>query len=156
MNAAANVVVRRAGVNDVAALSELCAAHAAYERATFDSTGHRQRLASALASLQPRVRLIIAEHDGTPVGYAASTREFSTWSGREYLHMDCLFVTDTRRGQGIGQRLFEAVTAAAQHDGIRRIQWQTPDWNVDAIRFYQRCGAQAEPKQRFRIILDSR
>jgi GNAT superfamily N-acetyltransferase len=154
MAAADNVVIRHATADDLSAISGLCAAHAAYERAAFKSNGHSERLVLALTSTQPRVRLIIAEHGCTPVGYVALSREFSTWSGREFVHMDCLFVTANKRGLGIGRRLFEAALTAATQDGIGEIQWQTPDWNSDAIRFYHRLGAHAVTKLRFRMTLN--
>ncbi|MBL4707385.1 MAG: hypothetical protein JKY48_02970 [Flavobacteriales bacterium] len=33
--------------------------------------------------------------------------------------------------------------------GASLIQWQTPDFNVDAIRFYKRRGATSKLKGRF-------
>jgi GNAT superfamily N-acetyltransferase len=87
------------------------------------------------------------------LGYAAYSLEFATWTGREYVHLDCLFVRDTNRGNGIGQALLARVTQAATELGAREIQWQTPDWNAEAIRFYQRAGATGRHKVRFTLQL---
>jgi GNAT superfamily N-acetyltransferase len=146
-------LVRRAGQDDLAAVTELCAAHAAYERAAFDPVGHAGRLADAIDGTSPRIVLLIAEISERPVGYAAISREFSTWAGRDYLHMDCLFVYERRRGQGIGRQLFEAVLHEARTSGIAGVQWQTPDWNENAIQFYRALGAADAAKARFALWL---
>jgi hypothetical protein len=45
--------------------------------------------------------------------------------------------------------LLNAVRAHAAVSGIPEIQWQTPDWNEDAARFYLPTGAAMLPKARF-------
>ncbi len=37
---------------------------------------------------------------------------------------------------------------------VREVQWQTPDWNTNAVRFYLRLGAQASNKTRFKLAID--
>ena len=39
--------------------------------------------------------------------------------------------------------------------GIDEIQWQTPEWNADAARFYRRLGATETVKRRFALELDA-
>jgi len=68
---------------------------------------------------------------------------------REYLHMDCLFVRAGHRGAGIGAALIASVVQFAQAHELNEVQWQTPDWNVDAARFYRRLGGVAQQKVRF-------
>lgn len=83
------------------------------------------------------------------LGYASATVNFSTWTGRPFLHLDCLFVRDNCRSLGVGVRLLGAVRTHAAEREFGEIQWQTPDWNEDAIRFYRREGASFLPKARF-------
>ncbi|MFK0215391.1 MULTISPECIES: hypothetical protein [unclassified Streptomyces] len=35
--------------------------------------------------------------------------------------------------------------------GLGQVQWQTPPWTTDAIRFYDRLGAQAKEKRRYSL-----
>ena len=79
-------------------------------------------------------------------GYATWSREFSTWAGAEYVHLDCLYVDEAHRSGGHGRRLIEAVIAEA--DGVP-LQWQTPAWNTRAQRFYDRLGAHGTDKIRY-------
>lgn len=101
----------------------------------------------------PRLHGWFARADGQVLGYATASCEFSTWAARDYLHMDCLYVRESARNRGVGADLLQAVVDRARRLGLAELQWQTPDWNVDAIRFYRRHGAVAKGKQRFVLAL---
>lgn len=142
-------VLREPVPGDLPALAELCAAHAAYERAGPVPADLAERLRGALAGPRPRLGcLVLATPDGALTGYATFTRDFATWSGTEYTHLDCLYLRDEWRGRGWGRLLFEAVAARA---GGAELQWQTPDWNTAAQRFYDRLGGRGSPKVRYRF-----
>ena len=144
-------LVREATPADAAALAPLCAEHAAHERQQYNALGHVLRLQLALASGQLHGWLL--EQDGLAVGYASVTLDFATLSGQRFAHMDCLYLAPTARGLGGGQALMRVVQAFAIDQGCTEMQWQTPDWNHDAMRFYSRLGARATAKQRFTLHL---
>ncbi|KQX13913.1 acetyltransferase [Streptomyces sp. Root431] len=103
----------------------------------------------------PRLRCFVAElPDGSLAGYATCAPELSTWDGVAYLHMDCLYLTSTARGHGLGPLLMDAVRAEARALGLTEIQWQTPAWNEGAIRFYDRLGATSKEKRRYTLAVD--
>lgn len=145
--------VRRAEPRDIAALVALCVEHARYERAEFDPEGAPARLHAALFTPPPRLHGWVAERDGDLLGYATAASEFSTWAGREYLHLDCLFLREPARGGGLGSQLLGAVTDFARSQAFAELRWQTPAWNEGAIRFYRRHGGVDESKQRFALAL---
>lgn len=127
--------------------------HALYERTGCSEPGQRERLALALFGPAPALLGWVIGDPGALHGYATATIDFSTWTAARYLHMDCLFVRANARGQGLGQRLLDAVKDAAIVNGIENLQWQTPLWNIGAQRFYERCGARAAAKQRYTLRL---
>ncbi|MFJ4091625.1 GNAT family N-acetyltransferase [Kitasatospora sp. NPDC089913] len=145
--------VRPATVADLPAIARLCAAHAAFEKAGPVPADLASRLGPALFGPGPRARCLVVDRGGELVGYATWSREFATWQGAEYVHLDCLFVTEPHRGGGWGRALLEAVVEAAAAAGAAEVQWQTPDWNADAVRFYHRAGARGRPKVRFSLPL---
>jgi GNAT superfamily N-acetyltransferase len=153
--ATATRVVHAAVPADAATLAPLCADHAAYERLPYNAAGHTQRLRAALASRQLHAWLLLDGEGGDAVGYASATLDFSTLSGQGFAHMDCLYLAPAARGQGGGLALVLAVQAFARQQGCTTLQWQTPVWNVDAMRFYARLGANASPKQRYTLALDA-
>lgn len=138
---------------DLPRVALLAAEHAAFERAAPPAPDLADRLRALLfATTAPRLHCFVAERpDGEVVGYATCASEFSTWDGREYLHMDCLFLRSGNRGQGLGPLLMDAVAAQARDLGLTEIQWQTPTWNEDAVRFYERLGARAKEKLRYTL-----
>ncbi|MFI9587054.1 GNAT family N-acetyltransferase [Streptomyces sp. NPDC052236] len=149
--------VRHARPGDLPRIVELAAEHAAYERAAPPAPDLAQRLAALLFEIPaPRLRCLVAElPGGEVVGYATCTPELETWQGREYLHMDCLFLRSGNRGSGLGALFMEAVTAEARNLGLDEIQWQTPAWNDGAVRFYDRLGAHAKKKLRYSLTVPS-
>jgi GNAT superfamily N-acetyltransferase len=144
------VKIRAVEPNDLPQFIELCLEHAAYERAAIEPP-NVSRLQAALFSPAPRLHAWVADRTHELVGYTTATIGFSTWTAREFLHMDCLYVRDDHRGQGIGRLLLDVVIEHAAVLNIRTLQWQTPDWNVDAQRFYARLGASAAGKVRFTL-----
>jgi GNAT superfamily N-acetyltransferase len=49
--------------------------------------------------------------------------------------------------------LLQAAIEEARRQQIDHLEWQTPAWNEDAIRFYRRQGASHANKVRFRLTL---
>jgi GNAT superfamily N-acetyltransferase len=144
-----DVAIRPARHDDLASIVELCVSHAAYERATLSADGLHDRLAPALFGDPPRVWCLVAQIDERVEAYATLTREYSTWRGAEYLHVDCVYVCPERRGRGIGRALMEAAALHAARVGTTHVEWQTPAWNESAIRFYEGLGGAPEAKVRF-------
>ncbi len=141
--------VHRAWPQHAERLTLLCAAHAAYERYDFVDQGHVQRLQAALTSGRVHAWLLLQPGSGEAVGYASVTLDWATLAAQPFAHLDCLYLRESARGQGAGRLLVDAVTHFAREQGCLNLQWQTPHWNADAIRFYQRLGALSQAKERF-------
>ena len=63
--------------------------------------------------------------------------------------MDCLFMTEKARGLGLGEELVSRIKLEGSKLGCNHIQWQTPDFNTRAMKFYYRIGAKSKSKERF-------
>lgn len=137
---------------DLPALVELIGEHAAFEHAPPPAVS-AQSLEDILFSPTPTLHCWMAVIDAVVAGYMTATSEYSTWSGRPFLHMDCLYVRAHYRNRGIGARLIGVLTEFASARGIVEIQWQTPHWNEDGARFYRRLGAVESVKRRFALAL---
>ena len=140
---------------DLAGLVELCREHACYERASWSDHEREEKLATLflgsgfLSSGRPMCWVV----DGSDelAGFASANLELSTWDAAQYLHLDCLYLRAAYRGQGFGRVLIEEVARVALETGAVNVQWQTPVWNDDAARFYERLGAVAAKKLRFTL-----
>ena len=82
----------------------------------------------------------VAETEGDIVGMALVYFRYSTWKGKT-VHLEDLIVRNNLRGSGIGSALYTQVIKYAQNQGVKRLEWVVLDWNEDAIKFYERSGA---------------
>lgn len=149
---AAGCEIRLARGEDCAGLLSLIQAHAEFEGSQA-YIGENQLREILVASLPPTTIMLAAGRD-VLLGYAAVTVDYSLWRAHHWAHLDCLFVHPHYRGQLIGQLLLNAAARHALRVGADRMEWQTPDWNVRAAKFYARAGATAQPKLRFTIMLE--
>ncbi|MFC4148728.1 GNAT family N-acetyltransferase [Micromonospora mangrovi] len=148
------MIIRPAVLGDLVEVARLCAAHAAYEQAPPVPGNLTELLAEAIAAPHPRLWCLVATQQDTVIAYLTMTLEFSTWCGREYAHLDCLYVDEDHRGLGVGRSLMGAAVTQARDLGVSEIQWQTPAWNADAIRLYDRLGATSSAKRRYLLQTD--
>lgn len=143
--------IRNASMYDLGELVRLCVEHAAYERSSFDPVGKEEALRRMLFASDARLRCLVAEEGGVLIGYATFSVECSTWDADHYMHMDCLFLRPEGRNKGVGRELMRTIAQEALAQGVVRMQWQTPLFNVDAVRFYDRMGP--VKKEKFRLFL---
>ena len=154
MCSGSRVVIREIRLADLAQLIDLCAEHAEFERMSYERQDKLEKLERALACVPPMLVGWVAESQRALVAYATATIDFSTWSAKPFMHLDCLYVRAPHRGHGLGKRLLQAIVDEARRRRIQELQWQTPDWNLDADRFYRRIGAVARAKLRYTLSLD--
>ena len=146
-----NADIRWAKPEDLDELVRMCAEHAEYERTSYSTGGKGLALAHMLFAPDARLRCLVAEEGGKLIGYGSFSVEVSTWDADRYMDMDCLFLRPEARSKGIGRALMQRIAQEALVQGVVRMQWQTPAFNVDAIRFYDRLGP--EKKEKFRMFL---
>lgn len=150
-----DIVIRPVRRSDLDVLIDLIADHAAFECAEVNRNHLREALPQHIFGEAPRAIILIAVLGRDIVGYLSASTEFSTWKAAEYLHMDCLYLTPECRGKGAGRMLMDAAARYSRERGLGWIEWQTPDWNADAIRFYERSGAVTKSKVRFFLAVES-
>lgn len=86
---------------------------------------------------------IVARTDDQVVGMVLYYLTYSTWKGR-MLYLEDFVVSETYRGYGLGQKLFDAFLARARELECRLTKWQVLDWNEPAVKFYEKNGATIE------------
>lgn len=130
------IIVRKALASEAERLAEL--ALLAWERdlrpflsgEAASRQNEKHRLNSAVHELLDRT--IVAEIDGTPVGWCARARS------RAYIPY--LFVTPSLQNQGIGKLLLRRMESMLELEGNDRVQLDTLSDNVRAVNFYQHQG----------------
>ena len=102
----------------------------------------------------PRFRCVLAEADGTPVGFALFFTSYSTWRGHHGIRLEDLYVTPSARGQGIGRALLQHLAQVALAEGCPRLEWDVLAWNTPAIAFYEQIGAHTLTEWRIMRLAD--
>jgi len=138
---------------DLDKLMVLIEKHAEFEKAAFTKEGKQARLQTALFSEYAPLNCIVVEVSDQVIGYATYTFDYSTWDAAWFIYLDCLYLEDDYRSYGIGQVLMEQVKEHGKTRGCVNMQWQTPDFNVRAIKFYNRIGGTGKTKVRFTLPL---
>jgi len=134
--------IRAGERSDVPLIADLIRSLARYERLEDEVTMNEEKLDRALFGERPYAETLIAEDDaGKAVGFALFFHNFSTFLAQPGIYLEDLFVLPEQRGAGIGRALLERLAQIAVERGCGRLEWAVLDWNVDAIRFYQRLGA---------------
>jgi GNAT superfamily N-acetyltransferase len=140
------ITIRPAEPDDVALIFSLIVELAEYERSPGEVAGTPELLANALFGATPAAEALIAEVDGSAVGFALFHGSFSTWECRPGLWLEDLYVRPQGRRSGVGGELLGAVAAIAVERGCARVEWAALDWNTLALDFYRKQDATALPE----------
>lgn len=129
---------------DVATILGLICDLATYEREPDAVKATVAMLHDTLFGPTPTAEAIVAEADGAVVGMALFFTNYSTWSGRNGIYLEDLYVTPAARGTGLGKALLAHIARIAVARGCARVDWSVLDWNAPAIDFYRSIGAVAK------------
>lgn len=130
--------IRPAQEADCPRLLELIRELAEYERAPQEVTVTLEHFQRSGFGPQPVWWGLVAENEaGLVIGFALYYIRYSTWKGQR-MYLEDILVTESWRGQGVGQRLLDALMEEAKRKELTAIVWQVLDWNEPAIRFYRR------------------
>jgi len=148
-----DIIIRRAESDDCPRLLELVRELAIYEKAPNEVTVTLEHFRESGFGSRPVWWAFVATvpvPEGQPgeriiAGFALYYIRYSTWKGQT-MYLEDILVTESMRGKGIGQRLFDRLLQEAREIGFKRMTWQVLDWNEPAIRFYQRQGARLDPE----------
>jgi GNAT superfamily N-acetyltransferase len=148
MNEHLRHTLRAARPDDAAAIVGLITELAEFEQLAHLVEVTPQALAQQLFGPRPAAEAVVAEQDGTVVGFALFFTNFSTFLGRPGLYLEDLYVQPAQRGTGLGRALLEHLGRLAVKRGCGRFEWSVLDWNANAIRFYEKMGASVMPDWR--------
>jgi GNAT superfamily N-acetyltransferase len=134
----AMVSIRTGIVSDVPLLRTLIQEFATFERLPVTIT--EEQLRQDGFGAQPKFRILIAECDGQPAGYALFFDCYSSFQGRG-IFLEDLFVRPSLRGKNVGRALLGHVASLAEEVDGFGVMFNVLDWNQKAIEFYQKIRA---------------
>lgn len=114
-----------------------------YEKLSHEVTATVDGLESSLFGSQPAARVVIAEWEGNPAGFALFFTNYSTFLGKPGIYLEDLFVRPEFRGKSIGKALLTHLASLVVAGEGGRLDWSVLTWNKPAIGFYEGIGAKA-------------
>lgn len=128
--------VRKANENDLEGILGLVKDLAEYEKAPESVTAN---LESYKINFKKGIfdAIVADTGDGQIIGMTLYYMAWSTWKGK-MLYLEDFVVKENVRGHGVGKLLFDALIAEAKRLDCVMMKWQVLDWNIPAIRFYEK------------------
>ena len=132
------ISVRRAGIDDLDALTRLFDAYRQFYEQPSDMDGARRFLGERIARMDSTI--FLAEDSGDRLGFCQLFPSFtSTGMARTYILND-LFVSPDGRGRGVGKALLHAAVKFGFDEGAVRLTLSTAHENKVAQSLYAACG----------------
>jgi GNAT superfamily N-acetyltransferase len=97
----------------------------------------------SISSTRPARCLLAFNSSGAPAGMALYFYNYSTWRAKPGIYLEDLYVRESERGSGFGQRLLGHLAKEMLEMGGGRLEWSVLKWNEPSIKFYERIGAKA-------------
>lgn len=139
-----DLTIRPARIEDAAVILRFVRDLAEYEQAADEVVASLSDVERSLFGDGATARSLIAELDGSPVGFAVYFFNYSTWQGRNGLYLEDFYVTPACRGAGIGKAILKRLARIAVETGCGRFEWSVLDWNEPSIRVYEAIGAEPQ------------
>jgi ribosomal protein S18 acetylase RimI-like enzyme len=139
-----NINVRPATISDMPAIHALVRELAIYEKApeahTATISDYEQDFQNGVFDACVAVENTTSTEGGQVVGMILFYMAYSTWRGK-MLYLEDFVVTEAYRQYGVGQLLFDTFIDIARERDCFLVKWQVLDWNMPAIRFYEKNDA---------------
>lgn len=136
--------IREAHIGDTQQILDFILELAIYEKAEHEAQANVDHIHASLFCESPKVHGLIAEIDGSAVGFAVYFYNYSTWLGKHGIYLEDLYVSPAARGSGAGKALLKELSKIAVANDCGRVEWSVLDWNTPAIDFYQAMGAKPQ------------
>ncbi len=137
-----DLIIRSAENKDVTNLLKLIKELAEYENLSHLVIADKLLLSRSLFGKNSSVNALIAEFKGETAGMAIYFFNFSTFLGRPGIYLEDLFIRPQFRGLNIGKTLLIELVKIAKQKNCGRVEWAVLDWNLSAIEFYKKLGAE--------------
>jgi GNAT superfamily N-acetyltransferase len=141
MFAQMKLVIRPGEKADVSVIAHLIRELSRFEKLEHEVTMTEELLAENLFGPHRYAETLIAEDEGSPIGFALFFHTFSTFLGKPGLYLEDLFVVPEQRSHGVGRALLKELARVALERGCGRLEWAVLNWNREAVKFYDRLGA---------------
>lgn len=137
-----NAFLRSAQPGDESGIFHCIRELAIYEKEPDAVENSPEMIREALFGSSPTVFAFVVEKGEEIVGIAVYFLNYSTWTGKNGIWLEDLFVLPEHRGCGYGLALIKRLAQECCDRDYSRLEWTVLDWNEPAVNFYWSIGAQ--------------
>ena len=133
--------IRPAKEEDAPVILSLIKELAEYEHLSHEVVASANDIRETLFGRRPFAETLIGEYEGIPISFALFFYNFSTFLGKPGIYLEDLYVQPEHRGKGFGSKMLAHIAALAKERNCGRFEWSVLNWNIPAIRTYEKLDA---------------
>jgi len=133
--------IRPAKKSDSIQILDLLIELAVFEKLPLPDLKARKRLIRDTFSKNPPFKILLAETNKHISGYSFYFFTYSSFRARKTLYLEDIFISEKYRSRGIGKMFYKELLKIANKNKCGRMEWMVLDWNINAIKFYEKLGA---------------
>jgi ribosomal protein S18 acetylase RimI-like enzyme len=134
--------IQRATINELNFLAELFDAYRVFYQQESNLEGARNFLKERLENEDSVV--FIAYDEGNPIGFVQLYPTFSSVSMKRSWVLNDLYVHESARKKGFGEKLIKKAIDFAEDTGAKGLSLETGQENIKAQRLYEKIGFKRE------------
>lgn len=137
------IQIREGRKDDLPRVLDLVRELAEYENALHEVSNTVSRMEIDGFGDNPIFGFYVAEEADVILGISVYYYRYSTWKGKR-LYLEDIVVTQSQRGKGIGNLLFERTMQHSIEMNCTGMMWQVLEWNEPAINFYKKYNSKLD------------
>ena len=136
-----DIKIRKALKTDSEEIIRLILELAKFEKLIPPDEAGQKRLLDDAFSDSPPFKILVAEQNDSLLGYAFYLFTYSSFEAKRTLYLEDIFISEDYRNKGMGKLFLDKIMKIAKANDCGRMEWAVLDWNVNAIKFYEKLGA---------------
>jgi GNAT superfamily N-acetyltransferase len=136
------VNIRKAKKSDFKDILNLITELAKFEKLPLPDESAKKRLHKHGFGKKRLFNIFVAESNDAIIGYAFYFFTYSSFRAKKTLYLEDIFITESKRNSGVGKLFFQELVKAAKSHKCGRMEWCVLDWNINAIKFYDKHDAE--------------
>lgn len=137
-----NINIEKATSKDVGLILTMIHELAAWEGYSDEVEADEALLTESLFGAGAIATVLIAYIGELPVGYMIYCPKLSTYTGKNEIYLQDIYLREQARGSGSGRVLMSELAKIALNSNATRIEWFVDKKNTKALSFYRKLGAQ--------------
>lgn len=130
-----------AGPQDVQLILTMIRELAEWEGYSDEVVANEEILTESLFGKKSIAKVLLAYVKREPVGYMIYCPKFATYTGRNEIYLQDVYLREQARGSGLGLAFMRELAQLALDSNATRIEWFVDEKNSKALSFYEKLGS---------------